>query len=274
MHELTLLARQVLLDAIEALGAHRDAIVLVGAQAVYLHVGDADLAVAPYTTDGDLVLDPAALGEIPPLERALLDAGFLPKKADSVGIWITYRPSSHSRKTEVAIDLLVPEGVSPGKGRRAARLAGHDARAARKVVGLEGALVDNDRMKLGALAEGDDRVFEVRVAGPAALLVAKLLKIRDRRETARLSDKDALDLVRILRGVETADLGKRMRRLLLDPRSETVAREALHLLESLFGRRTAEGIEMAIRSTGGMVDADELAVSCELLVRDLLDALR
>lgn len=46
MHELYVLARQVLLDALEALGAHRDAIVLVGAQAVYLHVGDADLAVA------------------------------------------------------------------------------------------------------------------------------------------------------------------------------------------------------------------------------------
>jgi len=46
VHELYVLARQVLLDALEALGAHRDAIVLVGAQAVYLHVGDADLAVA------------------------------------------------------------------------------------------------------------------------------------------------------------------------------------------------------------------------------------
>ncbi|RLB59339.1 MAG: hypothetical protein DRI34_02190 [Deltaproteobacteria bacterium] len=274
MHELYVLARQVLLDAIEALGAHRDAIVLVGAQAVYLHVGDADLAVAPYTTDGDLVLDPAVLGQIPPLERALLDAGFLPKKADSVGVWITHRESSLSPKTEVAVDLLVPESVSPGKGRRAARLAGHDPRAARKVVGLEGALVDVDRMQLGALAEGDERVFDVQVAGPAALLVAKLLKIRDRRETTRHSDKDALDVARLLRGVETADLAERMRHLRADARSATVTREALDLLEALFGRRAAEGIEMAIRSAGGMVDADELAVSCELLARDLLDALR
>jgi len=35
-------ARAALLDAVEALGAHRDAIVLVGAQAIYLHTGDAD----------------------------------------------------------------------------------------------------------------------------------------------------------------------------------------------------------------------------------------
>ena len=51
MDELYVMARRVLLDALEALGAHRDAIILVGAQAVYLRVGEADLAVAPYTTD-------------------------------------------------------------------------------------------------------------------------------------------------------------------------------------------------------------------------------
>jgi hypothetical protein len=39
-----LLARRVLLDALDTLGPHRDAVVLVGAQAVYLHTGDGDLA--------------------------------------------------------------------------------------------------------------------------------------------------------------------------------------------------------------------------------------
>ena len=63
--ELYIMARRVLLDALRALGHHRDAIVLVGAQAVYLRVGAADLAVTPYTTDGDLVIDPAVLAEIP-----------------------------------------------------------------------------------------------------------------------------------------------------------------------------------------------------------------
>ena len=46
-------ARCVLLDALTALRTHLDAVVLVGAQAVYLHAGDADLAVAPTTTDAD-----------------------------------------------------------------------------------------------------------------------------------------------------------------------------------------------------------------------------
>jgi len=89
--ELYVMARSVLLDALEALGSHRDAIVLVGAQAVYLRVGEADLAVAPFTTDGDLAVDPAVLAQIPPLEEALMAAGFLPKSKDSVGVWITKR---------------------------------------------------------------------------------------------------------------------------------------------------------------------------------------
>ena len=213
MDELYVLARRVLLDALEALGKHREAIVLVGAQAVYLHVGDAGLAIAPFTSDGDLVLNPAVLAEVPPLETALRGAGFLPKRSDSVGVWVTHHPTGQAEKTEVCIDLLVPAKVSPGKGRRAARLTGHDARVARKVVGLEGALVDLDRMQLGSLAKIDPRMFEVQVAGPAALLVAKLIKINDRSGTHRHSDKDALDIARLLRGVETGELSERMKKV-------------------------------------------------------------
>ncbi len=273
MNELYVLARRVLLDALEALSDHREAIVLVGAQAVYQHVGDADLAVAPFTVDGDLVLDPASLSEIPPLETALRDAGFLPKTTDSVGVWVTHRSTGDAKPAEVCIDLLVPANVSPGKGRRAARLVGHDARAARKVVGLEGALVDVDRMQLRALAEDDSRVLDAQVAGPAALLVAKLIKINDRTGTERHSDKDALDVARLLRGVETEDLSRRMQKVLADPRSTQVANQAIDLLRTTFGRRTGTGVEMAIRATGGLVDADELAVSCALLAGEFLEAL-
>jgi len=56
-------ARAALLDAVEALSTHRDAIVLVGAQAIYLHSGDADLAVAAYTTDADFAVRPDELAD-------------------------------------------------------------------------------------------------------------------------------------------------------------------------------------------------------------------
>lgn len=38
-------ARRVLLDALNALGPHRASVVLVGAQAIYLHVGDGERSV-------------------------------------------------------------------------------------------------------------------------------------------------------------------------------------------------------------------------------------
>ncbi len=91
MDELYVVARCVLPDALEAIGAHRTAVVLVGAQAIYLRVGEANLAVAPYTTDGDLAIDPALLSEIPPLEQVLKSVGFIPKGEDAVGVWITHR---------------------------------------------------------------------------------------------------------------------------------------------------------------------------------------
>ncbi len=58
-----ILARRTLLDAVNALGAHGETIVLIGAQAIYLHTGDADLDTAPFTTDADFAIDPnRALG--------------------------------------------------------------------------------------------------------------------------------------------------------------------------------------------------------------------
>jgi hypothetical protein len=44
------LARRTLLDALQALDIQRAAVILCGAQAIYLQVGDSDFAVAPYTT--------------------------------------------------------------------------------------------------------------------------------------------------------------------------------------------------------------------------------
>ena len=190
------LARRVLLDALQALGEQRSAVVLVGAQAIYLHSGDADLAVAPYTTDGDVVLDPSRLRNDPKLAEALNGAGF---SADTqhVGTWIMRRPLE-GRPVEVKIDLMVPEAVG-GPGRRGARLGIHGNRTARKARGLEATLVDQQQRTIESLEDKDDRAFDVAVAGPAALVVAKLHKIAERVDTlGRREDKDALDILRLL----------------------------------------------------------------------------
>ena len=274
MDELYVLARCVLLDALEALGAHRDATILVGAQAVYLHTGDADLAVAEHTTDADLALDPALLDAIPPLEQALQDAGFHPMGTRGVGVWKTRRSGRDGGDVEVQVDLLVPSTVSPGRGRRAARLPGHDDHAARKVDGLEGVLVDQVEMTLASLdPERDPRRVTLKVAGPGALLVAKLFKIRERAGTARAVDKDALDVLRILQGVETTALAEHIALMRGDERSRPVAEQATQLLEELFGTRGCEGSVLAARATQPLMDEDQVRLSCEILAGDLLAAI-
>lgn len=87
-------ARGVLLDGLEALGEQRRAVILVGAQAVYLRVGAADLATTPHTTDADVVLDPHELQPHPSLAEALGRAGFTPKLGESgpvIGSWVAER---------------------------------------------------------------------------------------------------------------------------------------------------------------------------------------
>lgn len=46
-------SRKALLDALEALEPHREALVLIGAQAIYLWTGGAPVALAETTDDSD-----------------------------------------------------------------------------------------------------------------------------------------------------------------------------------------------------------------------------
>jgi hypothetical protein len=180
-------ARAALLDAVEALSLHRNALVLVGAQAVYLHTGNADLAVAEYTTDADFTVSPADLADAPLLTDLLGARGFTPRQHP--GGWLS--PDG------IYIDIMVPEALA-GPGGRGARLGPHGTRAARRAKGLEGALVDRERRGIGALEPDDPRVVELWIAGPGALLVAKVHKIAERVAAQdRIRDKDALDVLRL-----------------------------------------------------------------------------
>lgn len=58
--ELLVRARCVLLDALAALDAQRDALVLVGAQAIYLHTASVEFTVDETTKDSDLAIDTRA----------------------------------------------------------------------------------------------------------------------------------------------------------------------------------------------------------------------
>ena len=265
-------ARAVLLDALEVLGPQSDALVLAGAQAIYVHTGDATLAVAEFTIDGDLVVEPAQLKDDPRLSEAMERARFRP--GAQPGIWLRDR-DVEGVATAIPVDLLVPEAVA-GKGNRAAHLGNHGKRAGRRVRGLEGALVDSAVMPLAALDPADPRVFDIRVAGPSALLVAKLHRLADRsqeRKTSRLNDKDALDVLRLLRAVPLDAFDSRLRVLREDPLAGVVTREALGHLRDLFGTTRAVGTLMTVRATTPLEDPATIANSCVALVEELLDRL-
>jgi hypothetical protein len=103
--DLLVKARSALLDALEALAEHRDAIVIVGAQAIYLHTGSVDVALAEATKDSDLAVDPTSLSDEPLVEEAMIAAGFyLDPISNQPGAWMN--------SAGVPVDLMNPPGVS------------------------------------------------------------------------------------------------------------------------------------------------------------------
>lgn len=261
-------ARTGLLDALEALESHLGALVIVGAQAIYLHTGSMEIALAEFTTDGDVAIDPDLLGSDPLVEDAMRAAGFTPDpRSSAIGSWVSPRG--------VPVDLMVPEAVA-GPGRRGVRVPPHDSKAMRRARGIEAALVDNVKMLIRALGAGDDsREFEVAVAGPAALLVAKLHKIHDRIETpSRRDNKDAHDVYRLLRAVETPVFVEAIGRLLSEGVSAEVTRDALDQLHELFALGAgARGSLMAGAAEELVGDPTAVSESVALLAQDLLQAL-
>jgi hypothetical protein len=265
-------ARSVLLHALEALGSQRDAVILVGAQAIYLHTGAIELPIAEHTTDADVTLDPNLLKQTPEIEAALMAAGFL--RGRRVGAWMTTRQVGGA-PVSIDVDLMVPEALG-GPGRRAARLAGHAKHIARKARGLEAALIDKHLMTIRALDASDGRTFAVAVAGPAALLVSKLHKIQERlaeRGQSRRDDKDALDILRLLQATPTADFVRVFQKLLDDTVATGVTREALAYLEELFSHAQRPGAQMAARAAGPLAVPGQIADSCAILATDLLEGM-
>ena len=257
-------ARKVLLDAFDALEEHREALVLVGAQAVYVHTGDTDLSVAEYTTDADLSISPNDLTDSPHIEDLLSNAGFRP------GL----NPGSWLSKDGVAVDLMVPEAVA-GAGSRSADLRPHGKTSARRAVGLEGSLIDRNKTKLASLDLSDKRAVTVWVAGPAALVVAKLHKIHERIDVPnRLVDKDALDVFRLLQSSATRDIADQLKMLRESSLAGDVTSRAIAFLPELFGSVDALGTAMAVRAAGDREHSDIVAHSLVALVSDLVDEIR
>lgn len=184
-------ARAALLDATDALAPHVDALVLVGAQAIYLHAGDTGLGVAEYTTDADFSLAPGDLADSPLLGDLLTAHGFIARKHP-----------------------------------------------------------------------------------PAALLVAKIHTIAERvGNDDRVRDKDALDVLRLLRSVSTDALAGGLATLGQSDEARAIAAEALVHMHHLFAGPSAPAVTMAVRAAGTEEDPATITASLVALAQDLLETL-
>jgi ribosomal protein L11 len=267
-------ARRVLLDALEALSAHGQAVIVAGAQAVYLSTGEGEIGIAPYTTDADLAIDPATLRDEPQLETAMRAAHFT-RSLTEPGIWLATTTVDGEELT-IPVDLIVPEGVAPPGGRRGTRLGPHGNRAARRAVGLEAALVDHSTMTVTALEPADTRQFEVEVAGVAALLVAKAHKIHDRlasNRPGRAEDKDAADVYRLMQTTSPTDVAARLGTLRQHDAAGPVTEAAIGYLIELFGRRNSVGVQMAVRALQLAIPEEQVATLATGFINRLTAAL-
>jgi hypothetical protein len=219
--EILVAARRALLDAMEALDEQRAAVVLIGAQAIYLHTGGAPVALAEATKDTDLAIDPRVLHDDPLIEEAMRRARFEPNPlGGQPGSWLS------------------PDGIP----------------------------VDLN----------DARSTEIEVAGPAALLVAKLHKVGERQDTPRrLLDKDAHDIYRLLVATETGALATTLIELQATELAGEVTTEAMGYLEQLFAAGPdAPGAAMAGRAEELVGSPTTVSAAVAALAADLLATLR
>jgi Nucleotidyltransferase len=119
--DLAVAARTALLDALDALHMHRASLIVIGAQAVYLQAGAAQVALAEVTKDSDLTLDTRTLTGTPRLEEAMEAAGFrLDPRVRQPGAWLS--------RQGIPVDLMVAESQAGSSGRR--------ERASRRIQGI------------------------------------------------------------------------------------------------------------------------------------------
>ncbi|MGZ3142809.1 hypothetical protein ACVDFE_12585 [Lentzea chajnantorensis] len=267
--DLNVVARNVLLDGLEALEDHRASITVVGAQAVYLRTQHAQLSTPAFTSDGDLGLDPRTLDDEPLIQERLRAAGFELLVPNQPGLW-GRRESVGGVVVPVELDLLVGEKLA-GSGTRSANIRPHDKMTARRVPGLEAASVDRSPMTITAL-DGSGRSAEVNVAGPAALLVAKAHKIHDRLGCPdRLTNKDAGDVYRLMVGAPQREVISSFRTLVNSPLVDDVTMSGLKYLREQFGGPAAPGVLLAVDALAGDIPAERIRLVAPAYVAALED---
>lgn len=186
-------------------------------------------------------------------------AGFERVEPDRPGIWGKH-VQVDGRDEVVQVDLIVPESLA-GPGRRGARLSGHSKQAAGRADGLEAAVVDRSPTEIRSYKAADTKSTTIDVAGPTALLIAKLHKLSD-----RVSESDRLMLHL---GADTAVT--RVRYLLNEPIASAATERALEYLRSLFYAPGLAGVQLAVEGLASDLPSDRVEAVCVEFTRSVLE---
>jgi hypothetical protein len=265
-----------LFDALDALGATQHAcLVLVGAQAIYEHTGPDRLPVPQFTTDADLAVDPQLVADDPLIHTVMTRAGFT--RTPPPGSRKTVQPGQWHKlvgTSWIEVDLIVPRHAADKHarvGRRSVRVGPHDRNVFSTASGLDAALVDNELRTLRSFDVDSLREQEIRVAGPAALVVAKAFKIGERAASGeRLDDKDAYDVYRLLLTSELAQIRDRLVELQTHQACGESVGTALAYLTELYRDEFALGPQMTARAEGGAGDVVVTQARAAALVQAIL----
>ena len=178
---------------------------------------------------------------------------------------------------EFPVDLIAPSEFAAKAGRRGARLGPHGQVAARKIPGLEAAVIDNSIMTVQSLDPGDDRALDVQVAGPLALLVAKAHKIQERLEQTkrpgRVIAKDAGDVYRLMQTSSPTDCARTAAELMRDDRIGESVSSGVEFLIEQFRAASTPGTTLAIAYLRGAVPEERARAVCNGFIADLRKSL-
>lgn len=144
----------------------------------------------------------------------------------------------------------------------------------RRAIGLEAALRDNAPTLIESFESADPRSFTLKVAGPAALLVAKAHKVAERIHNPKRWDmKDAHDVYRLLKAIDTDVLAASLVTLIEDAVAGQTTRAAIGSLGELFAAsENAPGARSAGQAEEFVGDPTQVALAVSLLAQDLITA--
>lgn len=201
----------------------------------------------------------SALSDCPTVDAAMRRAGFVLRLGGNPGQWVG--------EGDVGVDLMVvpQESGRSSPTARSVRIPPHGNDFARQTEGLQAALVDRDPNVIRSLDPGDARSFRVSIAGPAALITAKMIKIAERVDQPhRVRSKDALDVYRLLGELPVGVLVTGFRRHLDDLHATAASTRAI---AAMVGSRriVADLASQAAR------DDRQVRRQCAELISDLIE---